>query len=157
MAESPAHELTAMNQSVYAVSPGVMLPPSPVMSSAATDLLKQLIELQQEHLNFVKYQQAMHDERLKWANLHGRWAGEFPELPTMCKSVLPKVERAYMGLLQEVTDALTSDENDVFENDYSLAEFLDKYSVRIAQLGNILGPMNNMANVVPPPVETNAE
>lgn len=146
-----------MNQSVYAVSPGLMLPPPPAVSTATGDLLKQLIDLQKEHLHFVKYQQSLHDERNKWANFHGRWASEFPDLPATCKSVLPKVERAYMNLLQEVTDALTSEDSDVFENDYSLAEFLDKYSMRIAQLGNILGPVNNLANVVPPPVPTTAE
>jgi hypothetical protein len=146
-------EIYPMNQSVYAVAPGVMLPP-PAQGSAATDLLRQLIDLQREHLDIARRQQAMQDERQKWANFHGRWAGEYPDLPTLCKSVLPKVERAYMGLLKDVAEAVAAEDD--FDNEYTLAEFLDKYSVRIAQLGNLLGPMNNMANVAPP-VEAPAE
>ncbi len=143
-----------MNHSVYAVSPGVMLPPA-AQPSATADLLKQMVELQRDHLDFVKAQQAASDERQKWANFHGRWAEEFPDLPQLCKTVLPRVERAYLGLLQDVTDAIAGD-SDVFENEFALAEFLDKYSVRIAQLGNLLGPVNHMANVAPP-AEATAE
>jgi len=149
-----------MNQSVYAMSPGVLLPAAPVgaaASGATADLLQQLLDLQREHLDFVKFQQAAHDERNRWATLHGRWAGEFPDLPQMCKLVLPKVERAYMSLLQEAAEALNAEGDDVLESEYSLSDFLDKYSVRIAQLGNILGPVNNMANVPLPPVEAPVE
>ncbi len=153
MAAFAPTEICTMNHSIYAVAPGVMLPPPPP-PSAATDLLRQLIDLQREHLEFVRNQQAAMDERQKWANFHGRWAGEYPDLPTLCKSVLPKVERAYMGLLKDVAEAVAAEDD--FDNEYTLAEFLDKYSVRIAQLGNLLGPMNNMANVAPP-VEAPAE
>jgi hypothetical protein len=96
----------------------------------------------------------MQDERQKWVNFHNRWAEEYPDLPVLCKNVLPKIERAYLGLLKDVAEAVAVEDD--FENEYTLAEFLDKYSVRIAQLGNLLGPMNNMASVAPP-VEAPAE
>ena len=142
-----------MDASIIVSSPMLRLPDSPHTaggSSETADLLRQMLDLQREQLGLMRAQQAASDDKARWQTFYNRWSGEFPELPGRCKGVLPTVERAFLELLRELTDRLTGDEALDLESEFALAEFLDKYGVRLAQLGNILGQVGHLSNVVPP-------
>lgn len=142
-----------MDASIIVSSPMLRLPEPPHLSagpSEATDLLRQMVELQREEIGLMRAQQQATDDKTRWQNFYNRWSKEFPGLPGRCKGVLPGVERAYLELLQEVTDRLTGEDAVELESEFALAEFLDKYGVRLAQLGNILGQVGHLANVTPP-------
>ena len=146
-----------MDAPIIVSSPILRLPDgprSPSGGSETADLLRQMIDLQREQLGLMRAQQAAADERVRWQNFYNRWAREFPDLPGRCKGVLPAVERAYLELLREVTDRLTGDDALDLDSEFALAEFLDKYGVRLAQLGNILGQVGHLSNVTPPPDPT---
>ena len=146
-----------MDAPIIVSSPILRLPDGPRPLSGApetADLLRQMVELQREQLGLMRAQQAAADERVRWQNFYNRWAREFPDLPGRCKGVLPAVERAYLELLREVTDRLTGDDALDLDSEFALAEFLDKYGVRLAQLGNILGQVGHLSNVTPPPDPT---
>jgi hypothetical protein len=141
-----------MDASIIVSSPMLRLPDVPNSSygtSESADLLRQMVELQREQIGLMRAKAAATDEKTRWQNFYNRWSGEFPKLPGQCKSVLPSVERAFFELLQEVTDRLTGDDAVELESEFALAEFLDKYGVRLAQLGNILGQVGHLANVMP--------
>ena len=109
-----------------------------------TDLLRQMLSVQQEHLAFAK---ASQDAGARWRTVLSRWQGDFPGLPEACKHVLPLLERAYMDLVAELTGQVR-DQADALANEYALAEFLDRYGVRLNQLAtllNVVGPIAEVA------------
>jgi hypothetical protein len=110
-----------------------------------TDLLRQMLAVQQEHLAFAK---AVQDAGARWRTVLNRWQGDFPGLPEACKHVLPTLERAYIELVAELTGQV-KDQSDSLTNEYSLAEFLDRYGVRLNQLAtllNVVGPIAEQAS-----------
>lgn len=140
-------------QSIYVTPPLVQMPAGPpAPSGESADLLRQLVELQREHLGLLKQQMSGQDERAKWKTFHGRFADDFPDLPATCKRVLPVVERAYLTLMSELTERLGDDEE--LTSEFAWNELLDRYGVRLMQLGNILGQVGHLANVAPPESET---
>lgn len=138
--------------SILVTPPLLRLPDGPPpLPADNTDLLRQMVDLQRQQLELLKAQQSNQDERAKVRAFHNRHAEEFPQLPASCKRVLPAVERAYLSLLSDLTERLMDDEADALGSEFAVAEFLDRYGVRLMQLGNILGQVGQLANLAPPP------
>jgi hypothetical protein len=133
----------------YQIDVTSTVPAAPVEPPAAvpvpleiTDLLKQLLEVQREHLAFQRAAAAAHDMTARWRTFLSRWDDEFPDLAAGCKKSLPHLERCYARMISELNDRLVDD--DGVENDFALQEFLDRYGMRLAQLGtilNLVGPL----------------
>jgi hypothetical protein len=98
-------------------------------------LLRQILETQREHLSFLR---ATHDANARWRAFLARWRKDFPELPESCQQALPILERSYSALISELADYLRQDGTESLDTDFALQEFLDKYGMRLAQLGTIL-------------------
>jgi hypothetical protein len=136
-----------MNAPVYVMPPALTINGQPDAPPAAEvpDLLRQLIALQQEQVNLLKAQQASQDAGARWRSFLSRWEGEFPGIGSACKQTLPLVERAYLTLIRDLTERL-ADEPDALADDFSLSEFLDRYGMRLGQLGNVLGQLAPLAD-----------
>jgi hypothetical protein len=67
-------------------------------------------------------------------------------LPEACKHVLPALERAYIEMIAELTSRLR-DEDEPIDNEFALAEFLDRYGLRLGQLGALLSVVGPLAEV----------
>ena len=52
---------------------------------------------------------------------------------------MPILERAYGRMIAELTEGLNEDD-DPLDTDFALQEFLDRYGMRLTQLGTILDP-----------------
>ena len=63
--------------------------------------------------------------------------------------MLPVVERAYLKMIQELTDRLRGEDGGL-DNEFVLAEFLDRYGMRLGQLGTIIGQLGPLAEAAPP-------
>lgn len=117
--------------------------PPPAASSAETvDLLRQLLEVQREQLGYQKAAVQAHDTGSRWRAFLARWREEFPGLSDACRRALPALERSYSQLIVELTEHLS--EQEALDNDFALQEFLDRYGMRLAQLGtiiNLVGPL----------------
>jgi hypothetical protein len=138
-------------ESILVTPPLLRLPDSPPpLPADATELLRVMVDLQRQQLELFRAQQANQDDRAKARAFHGRHIDEFASLPASCKRVLPNVERAYLGLLSDLTERLIDDE-ETLASEFALAEFLDRYGVRLMQLGNILGQVGQLAMIAPPP------
>jgi hypothetical protein len=109
------------------------------------DVLRQMLAVQQEHLAFAR---AVQDATGRWRTVLARWQGDYPGLPEACKQVLPMLERAYIDLVAELTNHVR-DQSDSLANEYSLAEFLDRYGVRLNQLATLLNVVGPIAEVAP--------
>ncbi len=114
------------------------------------DLLKQILDVQREQLMMSRNLAASHDARERWRATLARWNDDFPGLPATCKSVLPQLERAYIDMIAELTEKLRDDEVD---NEFALAEFLDRYGMRLNQLNTILSIVGPLAEVATEPRE----
>jgi hypothetical protein len=140
------------NMPIIVAPPRVNVPSATASVPAATtelsDLLRQLIDVQKEQLQLAR---SNADTQSRWRNFLSRWQEEFPHVGSACKEVLPIIERSYLRMIQELTDRLRGDEPDDLENEFVLAEFLDKYGLRLSQLGTIVGQLSPIAEATPLP------
>ncbi|MCI0700356.1 MAG: hypothetical protein L0241_04680 [Planctomycetia bacterium] len=127
------------------VTPGILTVPQPPNGSPElADLLRQLLAVQQEQLALVKAQLASQDSANRMRAFLARWNEEFPGLGALCKQVLPMLERAYLSLVRELTEKLAAESDDL-SDEFVLSEFLDRYGMRLLQMGNILSQIGPLA------------
>jgi HPt (histidine-containing phosphotransfer) domain-containing protein len=115
------------------------------------DLLRQLLDVQRELLALQKQAAAAHDHGSRWRAYLARWQQDFPELPEACKSAVPILERSYGALIAELAEHLRQNGNGSLDNEFVLGEFLDRYGMRLSQLGTILSLVAFLAEASNPP------
>ncbi len=129
------------------------VPCTPVEPSASSggatetvELLRQILEVQREQLTYQRTAAAAHDMTARWRAFLNRWQPDFPDLADGCKKALPHLERCYGQLLRELTERLNDGDENGLENEFTLQEFLDRYGMRLAQLGTILNLVAPLAD-----------
>ncbi|MDY3558738.1 hypothetical protein R5W23_005895 [Gemmata sp. JC673] len=134
-----------MSGPVY-VMPTPLTGPAPVTGSAeVADLLRQLLAAQRELVALHQAQAASQDPNGRWKSFLARWAEEFPNVGGACKRALPALERAYIGMINEATERLAEEEG-LLASEFALAEFLDRYGMKLAQMGNIINQLSPLAD-----------
>ena len=128
-------------------------PPASPSSPEAVDLLRQLLEVAREQLAYQRAAAAAHDMTARWRSYLARWQHEFPDLSEGCKKAMPQLERCYGQLISDLTVRLNDDDGGI-DNDFALQEFLDRYGMRLAQLGTILNLVAPLAEAGPPQSES---
>jgi hypothetical protein len=130
--------------------------PEPPMTpdSEMADLLRQLIEIQREQLTHLQAFSAAHDNSGRWRAFLARWRDDFSDLPQACRQSVPILERTYGKLIAELTEHLCQNGNDALDNDFALQDFLDRFGMRLAQLGTILNLVAPLADASSPSEST---
>jgi hypothetical protein len=137
-----------MDQSIY-VTPPMLRLPDPPPPGDVPDLLRALLEVQRDTLAVLRQQQMQNDGTARWRAFLARWQEDFPGIGQQCKQVLPVVERAYLTLMQDLTDRLLDADAEPLDNEFVLNEFLDRYGPRLNQLGTVLGQLSPLADAAP--------
>jgi len=141
-----------MNPPIYVTTSPLTLP-HPTASAAGgaevVELLRQVIDVQREQLAVLRAQAAAQDGLARWRAFLARWQNDFPDVGPSCKEVLPIVERAYLTMIQELTDHLRDPDGGGLTNEFELGEFLDRYGIRLGQLGTILSQLSPLADASP--------
>jgi len=119
--------------------------PAPTVEPGAIELLRQLLEVQREQLGLLRTSTAAHDAGSRWRAFLTRWQDDFPGLAGSCRTALPILERSYITLIAELSELLRSQGSDALDNDFALSEFLDRYGLRLGQLGTILSLVGPLA------------
>jgi hypothetical protein len=109
-------------------------------------LLAQILDVQVDQLVCMRQQMANQDAMARWRNLLNRWHEEFPGMSESCREVLPHIERGYLRLVDDLTQQFRNEDMDGIDNDFALNEFLDRYGMRLAQLGTILNLVGTLAD-----------
>jgi hypothetical protein len=135
-------------------SPVPAAEPPPAPPSETVDLLRQLVEVQREQLALARAAAAAHDAAARWRAFLSRWQKEFPTLGEDCRKALPILERTYGKLLADLSEQLRDEGAEALDTDFALQEFLDRYGMKLAQLGTILNMVAPLAEAGPPPEAT---
>lgn len=110
---------------------------------------RELLDTVRLQLHLMRDQAAMQDSVGRWRAFLARWESEYPDVANACRQVLPQLERAYLTLINDLTQQLLDQGEDALESDFALQEYLDRYGMRLSQLGAILslvGPLAEVAN-----------
>jgi hypothetical protein len=126
-----------MNFQFDSLSPSVPETPGAACNEGV-DLLRQILDVQREQLAQLRASAASHDMGARWRAFLQRWQQDFPELSDTCRKAVPVLEHTYGKLITELTDHLNDHGEDGFDSEFALQEFLDRYGMRLAQLGTIL-------------------
>lgn len=123
----------------------------PGLPADATDLtlaVRQLLEVNIEQAALLRNILASQDQATRWRNFLNRWEESLPGLGTTCRKAFPVLEGAFARSIQEITDHLAREGEDLQE-EFCLQEFLDRYGNRITQLAtlmNLVGPLAEAAS-----------
>src|SRR5689334_21224287 len=127
--------------------PGVGTPPGGPGSDPA-ELLRQLLDVQREQLALMRALVSAHDAGSRWRAVLARFQSDFPGLPAACKQILPTLERTYVDLVSELTSNLQQQGDDgSLENEFALADFLDRYGQRLGQAVTLLNVVTPLAEL----------
>jgi hypothetical protein len=127
---------------------------SPAAASEAADLLRQILEVQREQLAYLRASAAAQDAGARWRAFVARWREDFPDLSDACRQSVPILERTYGKLIAELTEHLCQNGNDALDNEFALQEFLDRFGMRLAQLGTLLNLVAPLAEASSPSEST---
>jgi len=121
--------------------------PKPIEQSTAevADVLRQILELQREQVAYLKQAAAAQDNLARWRALIGRWRDEYPDLPQGCKEAMPILEKAFGSLVSQLVEELQDQGPDALDSEFALQDFLDRYGMRLGQMGNILNLVGPLA------------
>src|SRR5262249_62379750 len=123
--------------------------PAPPLA-ATTASPGRMLDVQPDQLTQLRAHAAAHAASARWRSLLARWREDFPTLPDACREALPILERAYGAIIAALVDELRQNGSDALDNDFALQDFLDRYGLRLGQLGNIL-------NLVAPLAESGSQ
>jgi hypothetical protein len=140
-----------MNTSLYVTPAAPVTLPESNPARDSVDLLRQILQVQQEQLHLMKVQMAAQDHVARCRAFLQRWEHEYPDLGAVCKQALPLLERAYVHLLHEMAEQMNTMEADEVCDEFWLSEFIDRYGMRLTQLGNIvsqIAPLAEAANSI---------
>lgn len=133
----------------YVVAPPTATLPVPPPSPAAdvqAGLLRELVDVQKEQLAYLRAAHEAQHTSARWQAFLTRWAEEFPTVGDGCVRAFPVIERAFLRLLEEMSGKLADEDADDMEDEFALGEFLDRYGMRLSQLGNILNVLGPLAD-----------
>jgi hypothetical protein len=108
-------------------------------------LLLQILEVQREQLNQMKNVASAQDAGARWRALMARWREDFPTLPEGCKQAVPILEKAYGSIVAQMVEELRDQGPEPLESEFALQDFIDRYGMRLGQLGNLLNLMGPLA------------
>ncbi len=109
------------------------------------ELLRQILEVQREQLAQARAGGQNHDAGVRWRAFLSRWQNDFPGLAEGCRLAFPILERSYSSLIAQLTEYLREQGDDALDNDFAQQEFLDRFGMRLAQLGTILNMVAPLA------------
>lgn len=124
-------------------------PARPATAQVLADILQQILEVQRQHFAHAQAATAAQDGNGRWRAFLGRMCEQFPHLPESCRTTLPVLERAYGGIIVSMMDELSAEGDNALDNDFAVQEFLDRFGMRLGQLGGILNLVTPLAEMAP--------
>ena len=128
--------------------------PSPVSESTVAEHSPQLYGLLSELVSVQDRQTALleemistitHAQRRRAVEL-GLWKLSNPELAEYCKRAAKKLERIQSDLLSSITEDIETNSDVLFDSEFGLNEFVDRYGTKFLQLNSLLQILTQLGN-----------
>ena len=131
-------------------------PPQTASAPAITanDLSPQLYSLLRELVSSQDRQTGLLEELVAtFTNSHrrrfiglGLWKLSNPELAEYCKRAAKKLEHVQNDLLSSITEEIDTNSDVLFDSEFGLNEFLDRYGTKLLQLNSLLQVLTQLGN-----------
>ena len=143
------HALEGLTSSVD-ISPGLALPAKPPAAdanAALVELLRRLLETQEELLGLMRETAATNREtkERRQAELQ-RWQSENEEVVEECRRALPVLQKAHAALLAAMADFADENESSLVDADFLLSEFVDRFGPRLSQLTGVISLVRQVSD-----------
>jgi hypothetical protein len=76
----------------------------------------------------------------------GMWKLTHPELAEYCKRSAKKLERIQADMLSSITDEIETNSDVLFDSEFGLNEFIDRFGTRFLQLNSLLQVLTQLGN-----------
>ncbi|MDR0520659.1 MAG: hypothetical protein LBH00_02270 [Planctomycetaceae bacterium] len=135
-----------------AITPPKSDAPSPL--SSASDYAPQICSLIRELVSAQDRQTALLEElTASIAGTHrrravelGLWKMSNPELAEYCKHAAKKLERIQTDILSTLTEEVDTNSDMLFENEFKLNEFIDRFGAKLFHLNSLLQMLTQLGN-----------
>ena len=130
---------------------------APLHSPPIHGLLKELVSSQDRQTALLEELVAniTNSQRRRILEL-GMWKLSNPELAEYCKKAAKKLERIQTDLLSSITEEIDTNADVLFDSEFGLNEFVDRYGTKFLQLNSllqILAQLGNAPDIQIPPQE----
>jgi hypothetical protein len=129
-------------------------PPQPVATPPASDhplqlygLLSELVSAQDRQTVLLEELVATitNSQRRRIVEL-GLWKVSNPELAEYCKRAAKKLERIQTDLLSSITEEIETNADVLFDSEFGLSEFVDRFGSKFLQLNSLLQILTQLGN-----------
>ena len=130
-------------------------PPQPIVEKPVTtehppqlySLLSELVSAQDRQTALLEELVASiaHSHRRRLIEL-GLWKLSHPELAEYCKKAAKKLERVQADQLSSITEEIESNSDVLFDSEFGLNEFIDRFGARFLQLNSLLQILTQLGN-----------
>jgi hypothetical protein len=130
-------------------------PPQPVAGKPVTaehspqlyGLLSELVSVQDRQTALLEelVSTIAHTQRRRIVEL-GLWKLSHPELAEYCKRAAKKLERIQADMLSSITEEIETNSDVLFDSEFGLNEFIDRFGTRFLQLNSLLQVLTQLGN-----------
>jgi hypothetical protein len=130
-------------------------PPQPVLPKPVTTehspqlygLLSELVSVQDRQTALLEelVSTIAHSHRRRLIEL-GMWKLSHPELAEYCKRAAKKLERIQADQLSSITEEIETNSDVLFDSEFGLNEFIDRFGTRFLQLNSLLQVLTQLGN-----------
>ena len=130
-------------------------PPQPVVEKPINaehppqlySLLSELVSAQDRQTALLEelVSSLVHTQRRRVIEL-GLWKLSHPELAEYCKRAAKKLERVQADQLSSITEEIESNADVLFDSEFGLNEFIDRFGTRFLQLNSLLQLLTQLGN-----------
>ena len=128
--------------------------PEPAVPKVTAEYSPQLCGLVKELVSAQDRQTAMMEELVATvSHAHrrriielGMWKKSHPELAEYCKCAAMKLERVQSDLLSTITQEIETNADVLFDSEFGLSEFVDRFGTKFLQLNSLLQILTQLGN-----------
>ncbi len=121
---------------------------TPVGNNEVLGLLGDLVASQERQNELLEELiQQMSAAQRQRANEMGQWKQANPELAKSCRLAAESLSRVQTTFLENLTEDITDNEDSLYDGDFMLNEFVDRYGPRLAHLNGVLQVLTQLSSV----------
>ncbi len=121
-------------------------------SEAVVGLLHQLVASQQKQNQLLEQLVQVNVQAQKQrANELQQWKEANPRLANACQQAAEKLSAVQAEFLETLTDEVDAHDDNMYDSEYALNEFLDRFGPRLAHLNGVLQVLAQLGNGQAPP------